>query len=638
MPKYEMSFHDYWRIIRRRQWVIILSFIAVLGATIVFTQMQIPIYRASATIKIEKRKSMASLLVELMTWGPGDTLATAAEIIKSKPIANEVARRMGLVTEATPREEIDGIASSLQGAISYEKVGMTNILRILATADHPQKAVRLANPTAEAFITHDFEERRKHARMMREYLEEQLLGVEMKLKSAEEDLKVFRLKGKGVGATGALTTRFIDLRFNLSSLLRRYTEKHPEVIKIKEEMETLRKELKLAPAEETEFTHLMREVSVNEGLYLMLQQKFKEAQIREAEKVGIVSIVDRAVRASLISPNKKLNLVVGAVIGLMLGLVFAFITESLDTSVGTIEEVEDYLKVPVLGVIPHIAAGEKRLPFLKRRGIGREEKTLQMRSQMVVHYKPKSIVAEAYRSLQTNIDFTRLGKRGDSLLFTSAEPGEGKTLTMVNCALVLAQMGKRVLLIESDLRRPLIHTLFGIKKEGGVTDILTKRKRWEEVLRTISDFVLGDLEMKDILKTPGIDNLSIITSGPLPPNPAEMLNSPEMAELIGELKKKFDILLFDSPPILPVTDGAILGSKVDGVVLIYQVGKAARGALCRAKLQLDGVKANVLGVVLNDIRAQEMRMTGDYYHYRYHYYAEEEKPKRRFLKFRRTKH
>ncbi|MBA7633224.1 Tyrosine-protein kinase wzc [subsurface metagenome] len=633
MPRYEMSFYDYWRIIRRRQWVIILSFIAVLGTTIAFTQMQIPTYRASTTIKIEERKSMAGLLVELLTWGPGDTMATSAEIIKSRPIMDEVAKRMGLVTEAAPKEEIDRMASSLQGAVSVKREGMTNILRIMASTDNPQKAIRLANTTAEAFIAYNFEERRKDARMVRKFIEEQLAGVEEKLRVAEEKLKAFREKGKGTGVTGALTARFIDLRFKLSSLLRRYTERHPEVIKIKEEMETLRKEMKLVPAEEIELTRIMREVSANESLYLMLQKKFKEAQIREAEKVGTVSVIDRAVGASLVSPNKKLNFGVGAVIGLMLGLLFAFVTESLDTSVGTIEEVEAYLKIPVLGVIPHIPEAREEVPFWRRHRVKAKEKGTRLREQLIVHWNPKSTVSEAYRSLQTNIDFTRMGKKGDTLLFVSAEPREGKTLTVCNCAVALAQMGKKVLLVESDLRRPVLHRIFGLKKEPGLTDILIKKLKAQEAIRTTTDIILGDLKMEEVLKTPGLDNLSLLTSGHLPPNPTELLGSPEMRELISEFKTKYDVILFDSSPILPVTDGTILGAQVDGVVMVYQVGRAARGALRRAKVQLDNAKAHILGIVLNDIRAAEMRLAPHYY-YRYRYYGEEKE--RRGL-FRRRK-
>jgi capsular exopolysaccharide synthesis family protein len=624
MPRYEMSFYDYWRIIRRRQWVIILSFIAVLGATIAFTQMQIPIYQASATIKIEERKSMAGLLVELLTWGPGDTMATSAELIKSRPIMDEVAKRMGLVSAATPKEEVDRVASSLQGAISCKREGTTNILRIMATSDNGQRAIRLANSTAEAFIAYNFEERRKDARLARKFIEEQLAGVETKLKNAEEELKAFRERGKAAGTTGALTTRLIDLRFKLSSLLRRYTEKHPEVIRIKEEMESLRKELKLAPAEEMELTRIMREVSANEELYLMLQKKFKEAQIREAEKVGTVSIVDRAMGANLVSPKRMLNLGVGAVIGLMLGLLLAFVTESMDTSVGTIEEVEDYLKIPVLGVIPHIPEAREEVPLWRRHRVKVKEKGTKLREQLVVHWRPKSTVSEAYRSLQTNIDFSRMGKRGNTLLFVSAEPREGKTLTVCNCAVALAQMGKKVLLIESDLRRPVLHRIFGLKKEPGLTDILVKRLKTQEAIRTTTDIILGDLKMEEVLKTPGLDNLSLLTSGHLPPNPAELLGSPEMKELISELKTRYDVILFDSSPILPVTDGTILGAQVDGVVMVYQVGRAARGALRRAKVQLDNAKAHILGIVLNDIRAAEMRLAPHYY-YRYRYYGERRK-------------
>ena len=360
-----------------------------------------------------------------------------------------------------------------------------------------------------------------------------------------------------------------------------------------------------SPEENLQLTRLQREVAVNNTLYSLLKSKLQEALIKEAEQVEEVSIVKPAFEPPKeVNPSNLLQkVIVGGIIGLLLGLVLAFVAETLDTSIGTIEDVESYVKVPVLGVIPDISdedirkiITEENIP--EKGGPGKDDPTLDIYLRLVSNFAPSSILSESYRALRTNIQFSILEHNYKVLVVTSASLAEGKTSAAINLAISLAQLGKRVLLVEADLRRPIIHKIFGLDKEPGLSEVLIGNYSWKEVTRTVTDMLLGKLGFEKILHTPGVDNLNILTSGSLPPNPSEFLNSHRMNELIDELKANYDIVIFDTPPVLPVTDAVILGSKVDGVLLVYRAGNIARSVLRRAKLILDNVRAKVMGVVL----------------------------------------
>jgi tyrosine-protein kinase Etk/Wzc len=343
-----------------------------------------------------------------------------------------------------------------------------------------------------------------------------------------------------------------------------------------------------------------------------------------------VSVVEYATTAATILQGGKFSKsLVGGVVGLILGFVLALLIESMDTSIATIEEIESYLEVPVLGVIPHIDR-EAVLDVLQSENPNLSRESLTSYSGLVSQFVPKSPVAEAYRSLRTNLEFTKLARPASSFLVTSSTLEEGKSTTVANLALALAQGGKRVLVIESDLRRPLIHTYFGLPREPGLTEVLLGTLDWRDARRSLADVFLGKLDMNSLVRTPGLDNLSFITSGTLPANPAELLGAAPMRSLIREVTEEFDIVLFDSPPVLPVTDAAVLASQVDAVVLVYQLGRAGRGLLRRAKSHLETVQADLRGVIMNDIKAEVSEFSSAEYYYQYYSrYMEGEKARPR---------
>lgn len=412
----------------------------------------------------------------------------------------------------------------------------------------------------------------------------------------------------------------------VSQLIREYTARGRLLRERREELARLlamqREKVEGLPDAQRRFLRLQREVALQERVLQLLLERQQEVLIRKQDTAEDVSIVKFATLPTVPdNANTGQVVVTGLIVGLLLGLVLAFVFETLDTSIGTIEDVEEYLELPVLGIVPHIDIEEmivEKYPHLEN------DPQVHYYSRLVALFAPKTPVAEAYRTLRTNLSFSGIGqdKPVKTLVFTSSSLQEGKSTTLANLAIVTAQMGKRTLLVGCNLRRPSLYKTFGIKRAPGVTDIILGSIPWEDCVQSVTDIMVGSFGVPEVLTASGLDNLFIIESGQTPPNPSELLSSPQMERFLKEVSEEFDIVYVDMPPTLPVTDAAILAPKVDGIVLIYQVGRVPRNALKRAKDQLQQVGANVIGVVLNDVRAE---ITG--FHpateYFIHYYGED---------------
>jgi succinoglycan biosynthesis transport protein ExoP len=314
---------------------------------------------------------------------------------------------------------------------------------------------------------------------------------------------------------------------------------------------------------------------------LLEQLKLKQVSDEMAGKVSEDPIIiheEPSLSQVPVSPNVTLNLALGAVVGLIFGVGVAFFLEYLDTSVKTLEDVERYLQVPVLAVIP--------------KDVG-------------VLYKQSGMSpdAEAYRILRTNIEFNRKNPEDNAITVVSGGAGEGKSTTLVNLAYICAQGGYTTLMIDADLRRPRLHTFFDINNSVGLTNYLTTELMLEDV----------------ILQTP-VDNLYFMPSGILPADAAGILNSRRMSELIQDVKQRFDLVLVDSPPILGVSDASVLASEVDLTMIVVQHRKLPRNMLMRVKQAVENVGGHVIGVVLNNV---DVRSDSQYQYYTsyYTYYA-----------------
>jgi len=654
MPKIEMNLADYLRVIRKRKRIIILSFLFMIISTAYYTSQQTPLYRTSCKVKIEQRKSVAEILTELVTWSPADEMMSQANLVGSFQTLEKVAERLSLINPGMKPAERMARVKGLQGQIEAEQIEYTNMIEITAFSTNPQRAVDIANTIAEVYVENHFENKKKEASNVRKFIKIQLDNYLTELENSELALQSFRQENPMVEEMDINNTPFqnnslimsleeeiVKLDLELASLESRYTAEHPDVRILGQKLEKAKKDLsdrlsqltgrqKELSIKEIELVQLRRNVTVAEDIYLMFKKKYEEARIFEAEKAQDVTIVDPALLPSgPIKPNINFNIMIGLFSGLLIGLIMAFVIESLDTTVGRLDDIEELLKVPVIGVIPNTSLEKRKKRFTNI--IRKKTKKISMEGsiheRLVSLFAPSSIAAEAYRTLRTQLELTGLLKNaGNSIVVTSAAPEEGKTQTLCNLAIVMAQSGQKVLIIGSDFRKPAIYKLFGFKRSPGLADVLIGKISWKKAINTATDMLLGGLEYEQVLKTQGIENLSILTCGERAPNPAELLNFPEMSDLIQELKLNFDIILLDSPPTIPVTDSAILGDKTDGIILVYQAGSTSRHALLRAKIQLEHVGIKIKGVVINNLKAQYIEDVTPYQKYRYYgYYREKDK-------------
>ena len=441
-------------------------------------------------------------------------------------------------------------------------------------------------------------------------------------------------------------TKLSELFIERQTLLINFTAKHPKVREIDDQIRAiiyeaekelntllgshqaklkkhadklarLREENQRLPEKTLQLVRLQREVDLQASLYSQLKEKYQETLIAESSKLEEVAIVKPAVPPNKPAniPSKILIITTGLIMGLIIGIVFAFLAEIFDTSMGKIEDVEQLMQVPVLGVIPFLEREQN-----EKKNARKHREPVRTRAQdLVTHFKPGSMGAEAFRALRTNLQFLRVENKGKTFLITSAFVQEGKTVNAINLALIMAQAGNRVLLVDADLRKPLVHKYYGLPIGPGLTDYVLGNYHWNEVTNTISDLMLGDFGIDDILQTPGMDTLHIVTAGTKPPNPSEILTSQRFKGFLKEVSNTYDFIFIDAPPVMPVADASDIATLADGVILVYMTGKIGRSVLKRVKTKLENVDARLTGVILNKVKSDA---GPEYYQYHsYDYYG-----------------
>jgi len=434
-----------------------------------------------------------------------------------------------------------------------------------------------------------------------------------------------------------LRDRISALREQREALLVTYTKEWPAVKKLDVQIKALETELNRAPEEiitslqrkyeaavtqenllrraydeqkatTTEQTRnqidlmaMKQELETNKQYLATLTQKQRELDISNGNGANEVSIATYSrLPKTPVGPPRLRNIIIAFLLSLAAGVGLAFLLDFLDDTVKSIEDVDRYIHLPALALIP--ASRDRRLPGAIG-AIGNTPAPPSNTTALAMINDARSPISESYRHLRTSLLLSSAGKPPKTILITSSQPAEGKTTTGINTAFMLAQTGAKVLMIDCDLRRPRLHAQFGLSNAKGLTTWLSGEKNLDGLIQTCE-------------KEP---NLKILTSGPVPPNPAELLGSEEMRKLLNILSEQYAHIVIDSPPAISFTDASILSTMVDGVILVVHGGRSSRAVVRRAKQQLLDVGAHVFGVVLHNVKVE----SHDYYYSRYYsnYYS-----------------
>jgi succinoglycan biosynthesis transport protein ExoP len=422
-----------------------------------------------------------------------------------------------------------------------------------------------------------------------------------------------------------LRVSYVDLTKTLAELETTYGDKHPKIESLRNKLAKVRVEYvseinKLLKANENryltleeneralnkmlnlekhdaielsklevEYRPLARETDDTLNLYKLINARQKETGLTGLVKTNNVRIMDAAVPNGFpVKPRPVTNLAIAIIVGLVLGIGAAVGAEALDNTIKSQEEVETVLGVPVLGM----------LPIMGDKVVGKSSPEEQRERDLSVFHDLRSAAAEACRSIRTNLMFLSPDKPLKAIVVTSPGPEEGKTTTAINLAITMAQAGGKVLLVDTDLRRPRIHRVFGLKNNIG-----------------LSNAVVGEKTLDEVIFTSVVPNLDVCPCGPIPPNPAELLHTRRFEEILLECGRRYDRVIFDSPPTSAVTDPVVVGHLADGVVLVVRAAHTTRDAASFARRQLEDAKARLLGCIVNQVNPSD-----PYYNYYYRGY------------------
>jgi capsular exopolysaccharide synthesis family protein len=350
---------------------------------------------------------------------------------------------------------------------------------------------------------------------------------------------------------------------------------------------------------------LKQDIETKKGFLKELVDKQRGNDVIAIGTDNNISIAEIAIPPEVPVAPRRLTTVMGALfLSTLFGMGLALFLEYLDDTIRTTEEIETYLGLPALAAIPRIDSLPKRKLLLV--GANEDGETAaNPTSELLIHNDSRSSLAEAYRQLRTSILLSTAGHAPKSLLITSSLPSEGKTTTAINTAISLAQTGAKVLIIDADMRRPRLHSIFNISNAQGLSTILSSDSQDESVL--------------DVIEFDEESRLNLLPSGPVPPNPAELIGSEQMANLLKTLQNNFTHVVVDSPPIASFTDGVLVASMVDGVILVVNSGRSSRQVVRRSRQLLMDIGAKIFGVVLNNVN---LRSQDNYYYYQSYYHRD----------------
>lgn len=567
--------------------------------------------------------------------GDPERAALLANTLADAYIEKTMEDRLGSTTNAL--EWLGGQLDSLKGDLEHSELALHEFVKEEANLSMPfEQQQSLVSEEIQAYS-----KELNATRVRRIQSEAHLAELQLVDPADPTDLDTRVLSGSPT--LSAFRTSLLEKSNARARLAIRYGDEHPEIRELDVEIERLREQVRheldgmiagaraqleevrraeaglraaLATANDKglslnlqEITHrrLQRERDNSARLYGTILERTAETDLAHALEVAFVRVVDRALRPTFsVYPRMRVNLGVGGALGLLFGIALAFLFSQLDRTIRSVEDAEA-LGITVLGILPKIEAGVPLAgSYYGRKRSRRTVETIDNRD-LVVHTHPKSSIAECCRTIRTNLTFMSADHPQRALVVTSPNPREGKTTVTLSLAISLAQSGKKVLIVDTDLRRPRIHKALGKTNARGVTTVL-----------------VGEHSAREVIEATDVPGLDFLASGPIPPNPSELLHTTPFRDLVRELSRSYDHVLFDSPPLVVVTDAAVIAPQVDGTLLVVHARTTTRDALRSALRQLRDVSARVTGGVMNDVDLSNKRYGyGNYYYSHDGYYTAE---------------
>lgn len=556
-----MELLQYWKIARKWWWLIGLSTLLFGLGGILYAQRQVPIYRTTATMIINPAAPSA-LLPYTDNFSVQALANTYTEFMRTNSFAQLVAEQMdNVVTPAT-----------IQDALSLRYVEGTQIFRITATHTDPAVAQSIANTVAETLIAENLARQRNQQQQAQNQLNEE-------------------------------AQREVERLTELQSVLQQEAEYYSDRMAVLEGEIRALEDSPRSEERDTRILELRDELIRSRSARIDVLGSLAQTQTTLAAtantgtiNVDTAVVIDQAPLPATPQPGQTRQLIIlGFLGGLMAGAGLAWLLEYTNYTVRSPEELDTYYGIPTQGAIGTSAAHSQRGPSTQT---------------LITLHEPRSPISEAFRALRTSVRMANAVKPMRRLLLTSAGPSEGKTFVATNLAVSLAQEGKRVILVDADLRRPQVHKAFAMTSEPGLTN-------W-----AVDDSVQIDA----VVRPSVVPNLSVLTCGIIPPNPAELLGSERMSELIQAMDEQADIVLYDSPPAATVTDAVILATQMDGVLQVVRAGITRIDMIQRCKTLLERIEVHILGPVLNGVRASDLGYYANYYYYGSYYQSEEAPP------------
>ncbi|MBI4723230.1 MAG: hypothetical protein HY769_09620, partial [Candidatus Stahlbacteria bacterium] len=500
----ELTFREYISIIRKRKWWII-SFVIIIPIAVLFitSRHRVLIYEAETTIKLTPGMPIAPSVGGKMTWWKMTfSTKTEAEVIKGTKIIEKAARVIGIISADMPTEEVARISKDLVGKIKTNAVENTGFITIKVRDSDAHFVAVFANELAKSYIEEHILEKNRESIKVRQFLEQQLAEKELALAVAEKEYKDYQEENADFFAlASAYKSRMELIDQDISRLTEIYTPEHRKVKALQKEANKIRKKLKLLPQKEQEMSGMEEEIAADKVLYNKIKEELMEAKISESAAIEDVSIVNAAViPLSPVNPSTRINIIIGIIAGLILGFIFVFVSESLDTSISTIGEIESYLSKKVLGVIPYIKAN--RAGGSTSKGVSNPDKS----GPLLLNESTESALFEAWKMIAMNINFAIKTNPINStnevmyssnpvlnettLMLTSTVPNEGKTISSINLAITNAYSGKKTLLVDLDTKRPHLHRIFNTSREPGFIEFMMGRAKLNEVVKGISHLIV----------------------------------------------------------------------------------------------------------------------------------------------------